>query len=104
MARNELGRTLQTLACAKYKVLTKTPKGREVDESDQFSFNAGFSCALAKIKIQTVANKVETTEESKETGEKVTKGRDQLCEVRFGSLSLPTLDLMSGCRPASCGS
>ena len=37
MVRTELGRTLQTLACAKYKVLTKTPKGRDVDDTDRKS-------------------------------------------------------------------
>jgi cullin 3 len=82
MAKAELCRTLQTLACAKYKLLTKIPKGREVDETDSFTYNTAFSCPLAKIKIQTVANKVETSEESKETEDKVDKGRDTLCDVR----------------------
>lgn len=75
-----------TLACAKYKILTKTPKGRDVDDTDTFAFHAGFVCNLAKIKIQTVANKVETADERKETEGKVEEERNTLCEV--GTLSL----------------
>ena len=62
----ELKRHLQSLACAKFKVLKKHPPGRDVNPSDSFSFNADFSAPLQKIKISTVASRVENTEERKE--------------------------------------
>jgi cullin 3 len=50
----ELQRTLQSLACAKYKILLKEPKGRDIGPNDKFTFNAGFTCSLARIKIAQV--------------------------------------------------
>ena len=81
MATAELKRTLQTFACAKYKILTKHPKGREVDDADAFSFNAAFTCPMAKLKIQTVAVRVETNDERKETEDKVDEARNTQCDV-----------------------
>ena len=89
MPAAELKRTLQTLACAKYKVLTKHPRGRDVAESDEFSFNLGFTAPLAKIKIQTVAAKVETDAERRETEGKVDEARNTQCDVRFPRLFDP---------------
>lgn len=83
---NDLKRTLQSLACAKYKILLKEPKGRDVNESDRFTFNEGFSCPLARIKIATVAARVETPAERKETNEKVEEERKnqvEACIVRI---------------------
>lgn len=70
----ELKRTLQSLACAKYKVLSKTPKGREVDSTDTFSINANFSDQKYRIKINQIQAK-ETKEENKETHERVAADR-----------------------------
>ena len=81
MASSELKRTLQTLACAKYKVLTKNPKGRDVDDTDQFSFNDSFTSPLAKIKIMTIASRVESTDERRETDEKIDEMRNTQCDV-----------------------
>lgn len=81
MASGELKRTLQTLACAKYKVLTKTPKGRDVDETDFFSFNDAFTSPLAKIKIMTIASRVESNDERRETDEKIDEMRNTQCDV-----------------------
>ncbi|GJN87607.1 hypothetical protein Rhopal_000562-T1 [Rhodotorula paludigena] len=81
MVASELKRTLQTLACAKYKVLTKHPRGRDVAETDQFSFNHLFTAPLAKIRIQTIAAKVETDAERKETELKVDEARNTQCDV-----------------------
>lgn len=78
----ELVRTLQTVACGKFKLLTKIPKGRDVNETDHFAFNSAFTSPMAKIKIPTVASKVETVEEGKETDNKVDEARNSLCEVR----------------------
>lgn len=63
----ELQRHLQSLACAKFKVLKKHPPGRDVNPDDSFSFNDDFSSPLQKIKISTVASRVETGDERKKT-------------------------------------
>jgi cullin 3 len=53
---NELKRTLQSLACAKYKILLKHPKGKEIDATaDTFQVNTEFACANSKIRIQQIA-------------------------------------------------
>ncbi|KAJ5218748.1 uncharacterized protein N7498_000847 [Penicillium cinerascens] len=70
----ELKRTLQSLACAKYRVLTKNPKGKEVSTTDQFSWNAGFTDFKRRIKINQIQLK-ETKEENKTTHERVAADR-----------------------------
>lgn len=72
----ELRRTLQSLACGKLdtRVLTKTPKGREVDDSDTFKVNMGFTNKLFRIKINTIQMR-ETTEEVARTHEEVFRER-----------------------------
>ncbi|KAK9797070.1 hypothetical protein WJX73_002435 [Symbiochloris irregularis] len=70
----ELRRTLQGLACGKMRVLTKNPKGREVEDGDEFSFNEGFSAQLFRIKINSIQLK-ETVEENKKTNEQVMQDR-----------------------------
>ena len=79
----ELKRQLQSLACAKYKILKKHPPGRDVNSTDSFSFNADFSAPLQKIKISTVASRVENTEERKETKDRIDEERRHQTEVRF---------------------
>ncbi|KAI9716272.1 MAG: hypothetical protein M1812_005497 [Candelaria pacifica] len=74
LSDGELKRTLQSLACAKYRVLTKSPKGREVDDDDEFSVNMGFADPKYRIKINQVQLK-ETKEENKETHERVAQDR-----------------------------
>jgi len=81
----ELQRHLQSLACAKYKILRKHPPSRNVSTTDRFSFNNEFTAPLQRIKIQTVASKAETTEERRETEEKVEEERKlqtEACIVR----------------------
>ncbi|CAO1615339.1 unnamed protein product [Parajaminaea phylloscopi] len=77
----DLKRTLQSLACAKYKILIKEPKGRDVNDDDSFSFNDNFSCPLARIKIATIAARVETQQERKETNERVEEERKNQVEA-----------------------
>ncbi|KAF9267718.1 Cullin-domain-containing protein [Marasmius fiardii PR-910] len=82
----ELQRHLQSLACAKYKVLKKHPPGRDVSTTDSFSFNSGFTSNLQKIKIGTVSSKVETGEERKETQDRIDEERrhqTEACIVRI---------------------
>lgn len=77
----ELQRNLQSLACAKFKVLKKHPPGRDVNLTDSFSFNAAFTAPLQKIKISTVASRVESTEERKETKDRVDEDRKHQMEA-----------------------
>ena len=71
----ELQRTLQSLACAKYRVLTKTPRGRDVSNSDTFAVNLNFSDPKYRIKINQIQAK-ESKEENKETHERVAADRN----------------------------
>lgn len=70
----ELQRTLQSLACAQFRVLTKHPKGREVNETDTFTVNIAFTHPKIKLKINQIQLK-ETKEENAETLERVHKDR-----------------------------
>lgn len=83
---NELQRHLQSLACAKFKILKKHPSGRDVNADDSFSFNNDFSSSLQKIKISTISSKVETGEERKETRDRVDEERRYQTEVCDPSL------------------
>ncbi|KAG9102990.1 Cullin-3 [Ceratobasidium sp. 370] len=81
----ELQRHLQSLACAKYKILRKHPASRNVSPTDTFSFNYEFTAPLQRIKIQTVASKAEVTDERRDTEEKVEEERKlqtEACIVR----------------------
>ncbi|KAF3895625.1 Ubiquitin ligase subunit CulD [Trichophyton interdigitale] len=70
----ELKRTLQSLACAKYRVLLKKPKGKEVNEGDVFAYNAKFEDQKMRIKINQIQLK-ETKQENKTTHERVAADR-----------------------------
>ncbi|XP_050669616.1 cullin-4A isoform X1 [Leptidea sinapis] len=70
----ELRRTLQSLACGKARVLSKTPRGREVQDADCFLFNQDFTNKLFRIKINQIQMK-ETSEEQKATEERVFQDR-----------------------------
>lgn len=79
-----LKRNLQSLACGKYRILSKTPKSREVGETDLFSFNSQFSAPLAKIKIAVVAaaaNRTETDIERSKTLSKLDDARKHQIEA-----------------------
>lgn len=74
IADPELKRTLQSLACAKYRVLSKKPKGKDIDPTDVFAYNTNFSDAKMRIKINQIQLK-ETKEENKTTHERVAADR-----------------------------
>ena len=76
----ELKRSLQSLACAKYKILVKTPKSRDIGVSDRFKVNDGFECKLYRIKIQSVSLK-ESEPERQETRSKIDDDRKYLIEA-----------------------
>ncbi|CAJ0909226.1 15863_t:CDS:2, partial [Entrophospora sp. SA101] len=77
----DLKRNLQSLACAKYKILLKEPKSKEINNGDIFYYNADFTANYQRIKIQTVASKVETEGERKDTREKVEEARKHQTEA-----------------------
>ncbi|KAI5680407.1 hypothetical protein M9H77_01634 [Catharanthus roseus] len=51
LADDDLIRLLQSLACAKYKILTKEPNTRTVSTSDYFAFNTKFTDRMRRIRI-----------------------------------------------------
>merc|ERR1712194_168033 len=51
----DLKRALQSLACAKFKILRNNPVGREVEDGDSFSFNEDFSAKQLRFKVGTVS-------------------------------------------------
>ncbi|TEA09990.1 Cullin-4A [Colletotrichum sidae] len=71
---DELERTLQSLACAQVRVLTKHPKGKDVNPGDTFTINKAFQHPRLRIKINQIQLK-ETKEENKETHERITQDR-----------------------------
>ncbi|KAF4308485.1 Cullin [Botryosphaeria dothidea] len=71
----ELKRTLQSLACAKLRPLTKHPKGRDINSEDTFTYNAAFHHEKYRLKVNQVQLK-ETKEENKETHERVAADRN----------------------------
>lgn len=69
----DLKRNLQSLAVApKTRFLVKEPMSREIKPGDKFSYNEDFSSKIIKIKVGVVSagNKVEGTQERKETEKK----------------------------------
>jgi cullin-4 len=74
----ELRRTLQSLSLGKQgtggRVLIKTPKGKDVNDSDEFVYNKEFRHRMCRIKINQVQLK-ETHEENTATNERVFQDR-----------------------------
>lgn len=66
--KNDLIRSLQSISVApKTRILTKSPMSKDIKINDSFKFNYAFSSPLSKIKILTVANKLETDVERNQT-------------------------------------
>ncbi|KAH9615393.1 hypothetical protein KSS87_019632, partial [Heliosperma pusillum] len=51
LADEDLVRVLQSLSCAKYKILIKEPSSRTVSTTDYFSFNSSFTDRMRRIRI-----------------------------------------------------
>lgn len=66
----ELVRHLQSLSLAKYRVLRKEPRNKEVKADDKFSFNNDFVCRNRRIKMQVI-----TAQKENESERNQTKGR-----------------------------
>ncbi|KAI1376792.1 Cullin-domain-containing protein [Hypoxylon crocopeplum] len=76
----DLDRTLQSLACGKVRVLTKHPKGREVNPTDTFTVNKAFTDPKYRVKINQIQLK-ETKQENQETHERVAQDRQFECQA-----------------------
>ncbi|TKA79219.1 hypothetical protein B0A55_03961 [Friedmanniomyces simplex] len=76
----EAKRTLQSLACAKLRPLTKHPKSRDISPTDTFTLNADFTHPKYRVKINQVQLK-ETKEENKETHIRVAEDRNFECQA-----------------------
>lgn len=70
----DLDRTLQSLACGAYRVISKHPKGRDVKPTDTFTYNKTFSDKKIHIKINQIQLK-ETKEENKAVHERIERDR-----------------------------
>jgi cullin 3 len=80
----ELARVLTTLSVLpKARVLTKQPATKQVKPGDQFFFNESFSSKAVKIKAPTITgiNKVESTEERKDTESRNAESRGGVIEA-----------------------
>ncbi|KAH0637036.1 cullin-1-like [Solanum tuberosum] len=51
LADDDLVRLLQSLSCAKYKILIKEPSNRTVSSSDHFEFNSKFTDRMRRIRV-----------------------------------------------------
>ena len=71
---DELKRTLQSLACGRERVLLKDPKGKDVNDSDIFTFNSKYTSKLYRVRINAIQMK-ESVDESKKTNEMVLQDR-----------------------------
>jgi len=51
LADEDLVRVLQSLSCAKYKILLKEPSTRTVSSTDTFLFNSSFTDRMRRIRV-----------------------------------------------------
>lgn len=66
----ELKRHLLSLCTSKVKILIKSSKGKGIENSDDFTFNAEYTSKLKRIKVPLVAKK-EVSAEDETPGESV---------------------------------
>ncbi|GJD09260.1 Cullin-3A [Galdieria sulphuraria] len=81
LPQSELIRCLKSLACGKYRILCKEPKGKEVLDTDMFSFHSKFTCKLVRIKVSNIMAEKETEEEKRETQGRVDDDRKPQIEA-----------------------
>ncbi|GAM89054.1 hypothetical protein ANO11243_070880 [Dothideomycetidae sp. 11243] len=80
LPETEVKRTLQSLACAKLRPLTKHPLGKEIGDADTFTVNLAFHHPRYRVRINQVQLK-ETKQENKETHERVAEDRNFECQA-----------------------
>ncbi|GJJ12246.1 hypothetical protein Clacol_006487 [Clathrus columnatus] len=76
----ELCKTLQSLACGKKRVLTKVPPGKDVNDGDEFLYNAKFTDPHHNIRINSIQEKV-TVEESQATDKRIQEDRSYILDA-----------------------
>ncbi|KAJ1892324.1 hypothetical protein LPJ81_005577, partial [Coemansia sp. IMI 209127] len=78
-----LPRLLQSLACAKFKVLTKTPMSRNIGQTDTFKLNTNFRSPQYRIRIPMVSakNNVENDKEKAVTMATISQERQYVIEA-----------------------
>ncbi|KAJ1773150.1 hypothetical protein IW138_001394 [Coemansia sp. RSA 986] len=78
-----LPRLLQSLACARYKVLTKTPMSRNISQTDKFKLNMSFKSPQYRIRIPMVSakNNVENDKENAATMATISQERQYAIEA-----------------------
>lgn len=81
MPEDELKRILQSLACAKIKVLTKSPKSREINSGDKFEVNSSFAHPSFKFKLPLVATRNQEKVESDKTRHRVEDERRDITDA-----------------------
>uniref|UniRef100_A0A158Q724 Cullin-4 n=1 Tax=Elaeophora elaphi TaxID=1147741 RepID=A0A158Q724_9BILA len=72
--KNELERTMQSLACGRLRVLKKAPRGKDIKANDLFVFNPECNEKLYRIRISQVQMK-ETAVERAQTEEEIFQDR-----------------------------
>uniref|UniRef100_A0A915CPN1 Cullin family profile domain-containing protein n=1 Tax=Ditylenchus dipsaci TaxID=166011 RepID=A0A915CPN1_9BILA len=79
----EIKRSLQSLAMGKQsqRILSRKGFGKDIEPSDEFFVNDGFTSKLTRIKIQLVSGRGETEPERKETRNKVDDDRKHEIEA-----------------------
>jgi cullin 3 len=78
---SDLKRTLQSLSVAKYRILTKSPQGKEIRPDDTFKINEEFTAPQYKFKLLTISASAESDGERKETMTKVDEDRKHQIEA-----------------------
>ncbi|EDQ89662.1 uncharacterized protein MONBRDRAFT_32326 [Monosiga brevicollis MX1] len=83
LPEKDLQRTLQSLACGKHVLLTKSSSGKTIHSDDNFKLNHRFSSKAVRVKVQQVAAR----NEEREVTEKKVQGERRLeieaCLVRI---------------------
>jgi cullin-4 len=77
--RQELKRTLQSLALGKARVLTKKPMSREVEKSDVFCVNTKFESRLVRVKINQIQMKETVSAGGRSPGSCSPAGTESCC-------------------------
>jgi cullin-4 len=93
MDDSDLRRTLQSLACGMLgsRVLTKDPKGKDVNDDDRFSVAKDFSSKMFRINIKVIVPREVADEDAQRTHDEVFRDRQYVfCPMLF----LPFLFVM----------